>query len=207
MNNSTEKVLAALADTGILLVQDQRLPNIVSILTGEVLATSWWSHARGQEIFAVLSDLEDHPDVLFLKLVKKKVTLVHRRLWPALLGVVSKPHPWQLDGLSAAGRALLARVNEAKEPIISSGAVVKELEIRLLAHTREVHLESGKHGVALQRWSLWARQNDVKPLRSSIAAQREIEKAVERIGATVSTLPWSSGATGSQPVDSTRTTG
>lgn len=191
MNSATEKVLAALADTGILLVQDQRLPNVVSILTGEALKTSWWSHARGQEIFGVLSELEDHPDVLFAKLVKKKVTLIHRRLWPALLGVVSKPQPWQLDGLSAPGHDLLARVNEAKEPILSSGAAVKELETRLLAHTQEVHTESGKHATALQPWTFWARQNHVKPLRSSVAAQKEIENAVKQIGAAASTLPWS----------------
>lgn len=46
-------------------------------------------------IFGVLSELEDHPDVLFLKLLNRKVTLMHRSLWPAWLAIVSKPEPWQ----------------------------------------------------------------------------------------------------------------
>jgi len=152
---------------------------LADTLTGEALKTSWWPHARGPVIFRVLSGLADHPDVLF-----------HRTRWPALLGAVSKLQPWQLDGLAASGRELLALVNEAKEPIVSGGAAARELETRLLAHTSEVHLKSGKHGVALQRWRLWEQQNNGKPLRAATAAQREIENAVERIGGGVSALPW-----------------
>lgn len=189
MRSAIEDVATALAKHGLLLVQDKQLPNVVSMITGETLSGSWWSHARGGEIFRVLSALEAHPDVLFVKLVKKKVTLVHRTLWPALLAVVSKPQPWQLDGLSTNARQLLARIDEAKDPVLGSGPAVKELELRLLAHTAEVHTESGKHAMALQSWSRWAREHKVKPLRSTAAGRRELEQAVEQLGAPRSALP------------------
>jgi hypothetical protein len=60
----TTRVLASLAEHGLLLKQDKRLPNVVTILIGEALPTSWWSHAKAPLIFRVLSELGDHPDVL-----------------------------------------------------------------------------------------------------------------------------------------------
>jgi hypothetical protein len=34
------------------------------------------------------------------------VTLVHRKLWPAVLAVGAAGEPWQLRGLSSAARAI-----------------------------------------------------------------------------------------------------
>ena len=121
MIESTEKVLATLSGSGLLLLQDKSLPNLVTLVTGETLSGSWWSHAQGGVIFAVLSELSDHPDVLSVKLVKKKVTLVHRRLWPALLTMVARDDPWQMKGLSAPARRLFAHVHESAGPVLGSG--------------------------------------------------------------------------------------
>jgi hypothetical protein len=95
--SAAETVLTRLAGSGLLLVQDKRLPNVVTLLTGETLSGSWWSHSKSHLIFKVLTELEEHPDVLFVKLLNRKVTLVHRRLWPAWLAIVSKSEPWQVE--------------------------------------------------------------------------------------------------------------
>lgn len=190
MQTHTKEVLAALANRGLLLLQDKRLPNVVTLVTGETLKGSWWSHAKSHLVFAVLSELGDHPDVLLVKLVQGKVTLVHRELWPALLAIVSKREPWQLRGLSASARRLLDEVSESRQPLIARGPAVKELEVRLLVHSREIHTESGRHALAVEAWPLWAKPAGVRPLRSVAAAKRQLEEAVTRIGAEPSMLPW-----------------
>ncbi len=93
-----DPVLAVLTANGLLLTQDKALPNVVGILTGESLRTSWWGHPKAHLIFAVLSELTDHPDVLFTKLLYRKDTLVHRSLGPAVLAVGSARDQWQVQG-------------------------------------------------------------------------------------------------------------
>ncbi|HEV7241603.1 MAG TPA: hypothetical protein VGQ36_20390 [Thermoanaerobaculia bacterium] len=187
---ATAGVLAALARAGLLLQQDKHALNVVTLITGETLRTSWWSHPKAQLIFAVLSRLDEHADVLLTKLLQGKVTLVHRSLWPAVLAVASGAEPWQTAGISKPARRLLTSIDEAEHPIRHSGPVVKELESRLLAHAQEIHTESGKHEIVLQPWSMWAREARVKPLRSVVAAKQQLEEAAQAIGATVVALPW-----------------
>jgi hypothetical protein len=194
----TKIILDALSRSGLLLKQDKLLPNVVTLLTGESLRTSWWSHPKGRLIFAVLSELADHPDVLFAKLLYGKDTLVHRQLWPALLAVATAGEPWQFKDLSAAGRKLLETLDEAKEAVRSSGGTVKEIETRLLAYAEQVHTESGRHEIVLEPWSVWQRRVRVKPLRSQTGGsealgRQRIEEAVAAIGAPLSALPWSAG--------------
>jgi hypothetical protein len=114
---------------------------VVGILTGESLRTSWWSHPKSHLIISVLSELSDHPDVLFTKLLYRKSTLVHRSLWPAVLAMGSGREPWQLRGLSDDARRLLDRLDGGDGSVRGAGAAVKELEVRLLAMSREIHTE------------------------------------------------------------------
>ena len=193
MVEATSNILDALSNAGLLLVQDKRLLNVVTLLTGEAFSKSWWSHPKGRLIFAVVSDLSEHRDVLFCKLINGKVTLVHRSLWPAFLAIALANEPWQTRGLSSRGQQLLASLNESKEPINSSGPAVKELEVRLLAHARQVHTESGRHELMVEPWTSWSRTNRVKPLRSLSRAREELEQAAQAIGAPRSALPWPSG--------------
>jgi hypothetical protein len=186
----TSSVLASLESLGILLKQDKRLPNVVTLITGERLATSWWSHPKGNLIFRVLDELSDHPDVLFTKLIAGKDTLLHRSLWPAFLAVASGGEAWQGRGLSANARQLLARVQRARQPVLSSGLAVKELTARLLVNSVQVHTESGQHQTALEAWPLWARRNGVKAEPSLERAMSALERACEAIGAASKTLPW-----------------
>jgi hypothetical protein len=192
MAEPTARVLDALSSSGLLLKQDKRFPNVVTLVTGESLRTSWWSHPKGRLIFAVLSELSDNPDVLFTKLLYRKVTLVHRRLWPAFLAVASAGEPWQLHGLSPSAQRLLTFVNRSKAAFQCSGPVVKELELRLLAHAEEVHTGSGRHAIALEPWSLWRRRVGVKPLRSARLGRQSLEKAANIIGISSLAFPWSS---------------
>lgn len=190
MRKESEEVLEVLTRAGLLLRQDKQASNVVSLLTGETLRGSWWSHPRGRLIFAILSELDDHPDVLLAKLLDRKVTLIHRTLWPAFLTVAMDGAAWQLDELSASARLLLTSVNDAKTPIRASGATVRELETRLLVHSEEVHTDSGRHAIELTTWSAWAKNAGTKPIRSITAAKKQLEAAATAISASPMALPW-----------------
>ncbi len=158
-----ERVFSLLRANGLLLQQDKTLPNVVGSVTGQSLSTSWWGHPKGRIIFAVLSELAAHPDVLFTKLLLGKATLVHRRLWPALMAVGMAREPWQLDSLSRAGRCVLRDVDRDDAPVPATGAVAKELESRLLVVARQIHTAAGRHEHVLQGWRAWALGREVSP--------------------------------------------
>ena len=182
------RILAELRRHGLLLKQDKALPSVVGLVTGEVLAASWWSHPRAKEIFALLQALSERRDVLETKLIGGKVTFVIEALWPAWLGLVTSGESWQIAGLSVAAQALLSRVKRAGQ-LEASGAVVKELEQRLLVRSEQRHTESGKHGLVLESWGNWADRRAVRalPIAESKAA---LERAASSLGAPLSALPW-----------------
>jgi hypothetical protein len=93
-------VMAALVEHGVLL-QSARgpLPNVAELVAGEPIKGSWWGHREGHAIFEALALLDDSPDVVRLRLVNGKVTLIHRRLWPALVRVADHFTPKQLAAL------------------------------------------------------------------------------------------------------------
>jgi hypothetical protein len=66
------------------------VPNLADAVAGEKIRGSWWGHPRGAEIFDVLGAVADSPDVLCFKLVDRKVTFVHRRVWPALVRLAAE---------------------------------------------------------------------------------------------------------------------
>jgi hypothetical protein len=61
------------------------VPSLAAAVAGEPIRGSWWSHPNAREIFHILDVVCDDADVLVCTLVDGKVTLVHRRLWPALV--------------------------------------------------------------------------------------------------------------------------
>ena len=63
------------------------VPNLAEYVAGEPIRGSWWGHASGHEIFAVLSRVLNSTDVIATRLADGKITLIHRRLWPALVRV------------------------------------------------------------------------------------------------------------------------
>jgi hypothetical protein len=66
------------------------LPNLAEHIAGEAIRGSWWGHSSGHEIFAVLTRVLDSPDVVATRLVNGRITLIHRRLWPALVRVADR---------------------------------------------------------------------------------------------------------------------
>ncbi len=66
------------------------VPNLAEHVAGEPIRGSWWGHTSGHEIFAVLTRVLGSPDVIATRLVNGKITLIHRRLWPALVRVADR---------------------------------------------------------------------------------------------------------------------
>ena len=60
-------------------------PNLVEAIAGEPIKGSWWGHPAGKRIFTVLDAVTESDEVLVCRLIDGKITLVHRRLWPALV--------------------------------------------------------------------------------------------------------------------------
>src|SRR5947207_2949642 len=98
---SFDVVLSQLNDLGVLLESDPKLPSVSSLLTGEPMRGSWWSHPLAHTIFNVNEQLEEHRDVMMTKLISGKVTFVHRRLWPEILAIGTAREPWQTRDLSS----------------------------------------------------------------------------------------------------------
>ena len=94
-------LLDAIAEHGLLLLQDKKLANVVTFVTGERVKGSWWSHRRAQEIFDAIEALPED-QVIATKLVGGKVTFVHRSLWPELLAVSTGEREYQVH--TASGR-------------------------------------------------------------------------------------------------------
>jgi hypothetical protein len=61
------------------------VPNLAEAIADEPIRGSWWAHPRGRAIFAIFQEIESASDILVCRLVKGKITFVHRRLWPALV--------------------------------------------------------------------------------------------------------------------------
>jgi hypothetical protein len=83
--------MAVLVEHGMLLESARGpLPNVAELVAGEPISGSWWAHPASHEIFAEVNQLADSPDVVRTRLVNGKVTLVHRRLWPALVRLADR---------------------------------------------------------------------------------------------------------------------
>lgn len=82
---------------GVVLVSGKgAVPRLTDAIAGETIKGSWWAHPRSRQIFAVLQAVAESDDILFCRLVDGKVTLVHRRLWPALVRVAERFSPDRL---------------------------------------------------------------------------------------------------------------
>lgn len=188
-NPDCTTVLKALRRFGLLLKQDRVLPNVVAIITGETLTTSWWSHPQSHAIFHCLAHLADHPDVLFTKLVAGKDTLIHRHLWPDFLAVATAGEPWQYRRLTSQAKDLLSKA-QGQGPVLASGAPVKELEKRLLVHGEQVHTASGRHETQLETWAAWADRVACPTEVSAQLGKTRLEAVLQKLGGSAGQLPW-----------------
>jgi len=83
-------------------------PNLVEAIAGAPVKGSWWGHPDGKRIFSILTAVTESKEVLLCRLIDGKLTLVHRRLWPALIRSADAFPPDRiaqvLDGHTASGR-------------------------------------------------------------------------------------------------------
>ena len=85
---TSRQALAFIAKHGVVLeAAHGPVPSLAAAIAGEPIRGSWWSHPKSHEIFAVTRAVRDSDEILVCRLVKGKITFVHRRLWPALVQV------------------------------------------------------------------------------------------------------------------------
>ena len=94
---NADAAMAFVRRHGIVLVSAKGpAPRLTEAIAGEPIKGSWWGHAKGHQIFAILQQIEDSPDILVCRFISGRMTLVHRRLWPAIVKLASHFHPDQL---------------------------------------------------------------------------------------------------------------
>lgn len=200
-----EKVFAHLQEDGLLLLSDADLPSVSRLIAGEAVRGSWWSDKHAQTIFTVSEMLEDHKDVLIMKLISGKVTFVHRELWNRVYSIGVAREDWQLKKLSATSRRLLEILDDAgqvqtnklgKEIGPKPGDAARELELGLLIHAEQIHTESGKHAKVLETWATWAKRIGFRARANDpMAAKRLIERRLASLNQKHDghgVLPWPS---------------
>jgi hypothetical protein len=94
---TSAEAMAFVHERGVVLVSAKgAVPRLTEFIVGEPIEGSWWAHPQSHQIFAVLTAVAESGQVLVCRLVDGKVTLVHRRLWPALVRIASRFPPERL---------------------------------------------------------------------------------------------------------------
>ena len=194
-----ERVFRQLEKLGLLLLSDTSFPSVAGVIARSGIKGSWWSHPDAHTIFAVAELLDDHPDVLFMKLINGKVTLVHRELWGRIYSIGVARENWQLKALTTPAKLLLKKVDAEGRVETGSlgkgfdpkpGTAARELEFFLLIHSQQVHTQSGAHAKVLQTWDHWAKSARFRArAKSASAARRFLENRVESIVSETRGLP------------------
>ncbi len=90
------------------------VPNLAERIAGGPIRGSWWSHPKGRLIYRATRVAQASPEILVCRLVDGKVTLVHRRLWPALVKLSQRfPKDWLArtwDVHTSKGRHMTIRI-------------------------------------------------------------------------------------------------
>jgi hypothetical protein len=98
---SGRDALAFVKREGIVLQSARgRVPSLAEFVAGAPIRGSWWGHPKGKDIFLAANHVVDSGEVLVCRLIDGKVTFVHRRLWPALIRLVSRLPASGLDQIS-----------------------------------------------------------------------------------------------------------
>jgi hypothetical protein len=199
-----DEVFQQLEKFGLLLLVDANLPNVATLVAGEPVKGSWWSHKAAQSIFTVSEMLEDHKDVLVMKLVSNKVTFVHRELWGRIYSIGVAREDWQLKKLSSVAKQLLKTLDDQGSLQTDKigkefpAETARELESRLLLHASQIHTESGAHAKVLETWPAWSKRVGFRASAKSPAAARHfVEQRLAELNEEFGgngKLPWPAGA-------------
>lgn len=184
------KVLIAVEQFGLLMQADKNLPSVVTLVVGKPVCGSWWGHPKGDTIHIINNELKEHPDIITTYLVSRKITYVHRRIWPALFGVAMSADPWQNKDIGFHARRIFKCVTQrdfvrsddqnifGKMSTVERRSSIRELERRLVVHSIDTHTESGTHAKTLQTWERCGVQ---KRFRGNPLATNKAYKRIERI--------------------------
>lgn len=63
------------------------VPTLAHGVAGEPIRGGWWSHPKAHAIHAATLEARASGDILTCRVVRGKITLIHRRLWPALVRI------------------------------------------------------------------------------------------------------------------------
>jgi hypothetical protein len=141
---TADEALVFIREQGVVLASAKGpTPCLAGVIAGEPIRGSWWAHPMGRQIFAIFQVVSQSPDVLVCRLVNRKVTFVHRRLWPALARLA--------DSLPA------DQVSRVQEEHLPSGRHVSRdipfpewMPKELLGEARKLSEQDAKH--ALLPW-------------------------------------------------------
>jgi hypothetical protein len=189
VDEEVRRALDALSRHGLMLMADAKRPSLTTLVAGKPIKGSWWGHPSGRRIFQVAGALEDGGEVVFAPLVDGKVTLFHRRLWPALVAIGEARAAWQTDALSSEARLLLQQVDQVGR-VRASGTDAKRLAVALLVHGEQVHTERGSHATELVSWAEFRRTRDIGVVPDRAKAQQALEQAAFSLDPRGG-LPWS----------------
>jgi hypothetical protein len=73
------------------------VPSLVQAILGVKIKGNWWAHPRGMEIFQLTRAVRASDQILVCLLIADKVTLVHQRIWPALIRCAEHFRPDQIS--------------------------------------------------------------------------------------------------------------
>lgn len=95
--DTPEKALLFVQQQGIVLVSAKGpVPRLTEAIIGEPIKGSWWAHPQSHHLFTVLEAVTASEQILVCRLINRKLTLVHRRLWPSLVRIAAHFSPEQL---------------------------------------------------------------------------------------------------------------
>jgi hypothetical protein len=94
---TVDAALSFIREHGVVLVSAKGpAARLTELVAGEPIRGSWWAHRKSHEIFAVLQAISQSRDILTCRLINGKLTLVHCRLWPALVRAADLFSAYQL---------------------------------------------------------------------------------------------------------------
>jgi len=204
-DDSLRLVVKEFKRLGILLESDQKLPSVAGLIAGGPTKGSWWGHPKGKLIWRTLKRFTTREDVLTTRLVSRKVTFLHRTLWPEFIAIGTSKEWWQTEALSSGARSLLkltekdgeVRTDEippGRHGSRTTGDSALELERRLLVYGEDVHTPNGFHGKILRPWRGWVGFGGLDPNMPSVTeAKSKFEALVQGLNEETggdARLPW-----------------
>ncbi len=91
MTMTVEEAILFIETHGIVLeAAHGPVPCLAAEIAGERIRGNWWSHPKAHTIHRLTGNVRNSDLVHVCRLVGGKVTLVHRRLWPALVRLADR---------------------------------------------------------------------------------------------------------------------